>query len=148
MSLSEEDRVRIIAELKRNYPNGDIDSKLSGLLAGPADEVRPPVPIWDYLEWYEKHPGARLAAMRDIRIPVMLPGGEESVLALSDDMFVGDGASPPISEEDVVRLYAMLHEAGVVTWDEERNMLRYVDSASARADVVRRWLSGLRRDGE
>jgi hypothetical protein len=153
--LSEERRLEIIRGLQDDarrdgFPDVDIESLVAGHLAGPASTDRPPVPVWEYLDYVEAHPGLSIEELAKVRFPILFHGGGSTVTSIAEH--TAPGPVPPtfvVTAEDVVRLFALMHEVGAMQWNAETRTIEELRPRDSYAPAIyEKWSSQLRRPGE
>ncbi len=117
---AEDQQAELARKLKASHPEADIDSLVAGSLAGPASPDRPPVPAWEYLNYLASHPELSINDLSRTRFPVALQAGTTMVTSIAE--LIAPGPVPvtyQVTAEDVVRLYQLMHEAGVMRWNPQ-----------------------------
>jgi hypothetical protein len=145
--LTEQRRLAIIRELKEEHPGVDIESTLAGALAGPASEDRPSVPVWEYPDYVAAHPEVSLEDLVEARFPITYPTGERGVGSIAEYLHRIPGRTPVYLVEpvDVIELFRLEHEAGMLDWDPETRGLRMLRPARTSPEVYETWRKTLRR---
>jgi hypothetical protein len=153
--LSEERRLEIIRGLqdaarRDGFPDIDIDSLVAGDLAGPASTDRPPVPVWEYLDYAVEHPGVSIEELSKVRFPILFHCEGSMVTSIAEH--TAPGPVPPrlvVTADDVVRLYALMHEAGAMQWNAETRTIEEVKPRYSYAPAIyEKWASQLERPSE
>jgi hypothetical protein len=123
-------------------PDVDIESLAAGSLAGQASPDRPPVPVWEYLDYQAAHPEFSIEAISRIRFPVELHGGGARMVT-SIAEFTAPGPRSPtytVNPEDIVRLYRLIFEAGAMIWNPQTRTHEEIrPSASYARQVAEAW---------
>lgn len=91
---------------------------IAGSLAGPAWENRPPVPVWEYLDYQRAHPDISLDQIAATRFPVKIYGGDIMPTSLAEHIGTWSGASRILTLEDIVAYFRIKHERGALDWDK------------------------------
>jgi hypothetical protein len=100
------------------FPDFDAESLAAGHLAGPASKDRPPVPVWEYLDYVAQHPEVSIDEISQVRFPISFHGGGSMITSIAEHM--APGPVPPtfsVTTEDIVRLFALMHDAGAMQWN-------------------------------
>ncbi|QWL33256.1 hypothetical protein [Rathayibacter toxicus] len=85
--LSEDERQQTLHDLRKTAPESvDVEQLVAGELRAGVSENRPPVPVWEYREYAQQHPGTSLDELADIRFPVLL--ADDSVTVTSIAVFL------------------------------------------------------------
>lgn len=118
--LSEAQRQEILRTLRQEQPDVDIDGLVAGKLAGPASGDRPPVPVWEYLDYPGEHPELSLEWIVQVRFPIDFFGGGSTVTSIAEHLAPGPHPARFVLDAgDIVRLYRLRHEAGALRWNAE-----------------------------
>jgi hypothetical protein len=88
-------------------------------MAGPAGPDRPPVSVWEYLDYLKDHPEMSLDQLAAVRFPIDLYEEERTVTSLASFIALTENAPGPAATiEEVIHLYRLRHEAGTLSWNE------------------------------
>jgi hypothetical protein len=100
-------------------PDVDIEALAAGSLAGPASPDRPPVPVWEYLDYQAAHPELSMDALAQIRFPIELHGGGVRMVTSLAELTLAGPRRPTyqVRPEDLIRLYQLIHESGGMIWN-------------------------------
>jgi hypothetical protein len=149
--FSGEHRSELFSKLRSAHPDVDPESLLGGSLAGAESANRPPVPVWQYLEYQAKHPEFSIDQIERIRFPIVLHGGEKMVTSIFEMTHLS-GPVPPtyeITVPDVIRLYRLTHEHGGMTWNTTTaSHEEALPPHEYRDRVHEEWRSGLKTPSE
>jgi hypothetical protein len=118
--FSEEQRAERLGILRAAHPEIDIEALAGGTLAGPASPDRPPVPVWDYLDYLTAHPELSVDEMSHIRFPIALYGGTTMVTSIAE--LTAPGPAVPTyapAADDIVQLYRLMYQAGALRWNPQ-----------------------------
>lgn len=154
MPLSDAQREALLQELHGSLPEGmQIDDLLAGELAGPASSERPPVPVWEYAEYAATQPNVSLDDLAQVRFPILSHDGVTTmVTSLSEMTAPGpreSEATHDITYGDVVNLYRLMSERGVMRWNADTLTHEEVVSPALYAEEVHGvWRQGLRATGK
>lgn len=148
---SDEHRLQIFRELNEaahqaGVPDFDAESLAAGHLAGPASTDRPPVPVWEYIDYAATHPEVTIDEISQTRFPISFHGGGSTVTSIAEYMAPGPVQSAvAVTVEDVVRLYALMHAAGAMQWDpQSRTIEELKPRASYAPAIYEKWQSQLK----
>jgi len=150
--LTEERRLKMLQELNEaarhaGFPDFDAERLAAGNLAGPASRDRPPVPVWEYLDYVAHHPEVSIDEISQIRFPISFYGGESMVTSIAEH--TAPGPVPPtfaVTAEDIVRLFALMHDAGAMQWNVETRTIEEVEPRATYAPAIfEEWRSQLKR---
>ncbi|MBT8163037.1 MULTISPECIES: hypothetical protein [Arthrobacter] len=145
--MSETARLARLRAVEEHIPEEARDRiKPLGTLAGPVSPDRPPVPVWEYMNYAAEHPGITEDHMAGIRFPLRLHDGTLMVTSISE-MVPGNRPTPTfgITVADVVHLYQLMHDSGAVLWNASKLEHEEVKPASEyRTEVYAAWRAGLR----
>ena len=153
--LSEKHRLKIFRELNEaahqaGFPNFDAEGLAAGRLAGPASTDRPPVPVWEYLDYVAKHPEVSIDEISQVRFPISYHGGGSTVTSIAE--YTAPGPVPPtfvVTAEDIVRLYVLMHDAGAMQWNAgTRTIEELKPRASYAPAIYEKWRSQLEPRGK
>lgn len=142
---SEQERVEWLREIQAAHPDIDVASLAGGILAGPASADRPPVPVWEYLEYRAAHPEISMDAISRTRFPVALYSGDTTVTSIAELLAPGPRvAAFVLAAEDIIDLYKLMHEAGAMRWNPETRTHEEVRPPASYVDsVYGTWRRGL-----
>ncbi len=137
----EDERRERIRALKAVAPAGvDVESLLAGSLAGPASDARPPVPVWEYLDYLAERRELSLDDIVRTRFPIRLHGGETTVTSIAELTSGPGSATYRVGPAEVVRLYRLQHEFGALTWEPvDRMHVEAMPPSAYRAAVFDAW---------
>jgi hypothetical protein len=153
--LSGERRLKLLRELNEaarqaGFPNFDAEGLAAGHLAGPASTDRPPVPVWEYLDYVAKHPEVSIDEISQIRFPISFHGGGSTVTSIAEH--TAPGPVPPtfsLTAEDIVRLFALMHDAGAMQWNAETRTIEELKPRASYAPAIyEKWRSQLDARGK
>lgn len=142
----EEDRRRLVSELRRSGAPSNVGDLLVGILAGPATEDRPAVPAWEYPAYQRARPEISTDELVAARTPIRLFPGEETIFSIAELLSLAPSESPyQIDFLDVIRLMELRHEFGGLEWDEvQRGYVETMPLADYRDAVYGQWRRELR----
>jgi hypothetical protein len=149
--ISEEHRLQRFREINEaarqsGLPDYDAKALAAGHLAGPASTDRPPVPVWEYLDYVATHPEVSIEEISQVRFPISFHGGGSTVTSIAEH--TAPGPVPPtfvVAAEDVVGLYALMHDAGAMQWDAgTRTIEELKPHASYAPAIYEKWRSQLK----
>jgi hypothetical protein len=142
---SEQQRVERLREIQAAYPDIDVTSLAAGVLAGPASPDRPPVPVWEYLEYLAAHPEISKDAISRTRFPVALYSGDTTVTSIAELLTPRPRVPTSVpTVDDVIDLYKLMHEAGAMRWNPETRTHEEVKPPASYVDsVYGTWRRGL-----
>lgn len=153
--FSEEHRSKIFRELNEaaqqaGLPNFDAERLAAGHLAGPASVDRPPVPVWEYLDYVAKHPEVTINEISQVRFPISFHGGGSTVTSIAEHTALGHmPATFVVTAEDVVHLYALMHDEGAMQWNATtRTIEELKPHASYAPAIYENWRSQLETRGK
>ena len=123
--LSDEFRLEIRRRFQEAHPEADVEGMMGGSLAEPASADRPPVPVWEYLDYQAAHPEISVEQIERIRFPIALYGGETMVTSIFEmtHMIGPPQPSYDFTVVNVVRHYRILHEHGAMSWNASTRTL-------------------------
>jgi hypothetical protein len=148
---SEKRRLEIACQLREAHPDVDLESLLGGSLAGAESLDRPPVPVWQYLEYQAEHPDISLEQIEQIRFPIVLHGGEKMVTSIFEMTHLNGPVTPTyeITVTDAVRLYSLMYEHGAMIWNANTKSHEEALPSGAYRDLVyEEWRGGLKSPSE
>lgn len=117
--MSEDERAERVAQMQADAPI-DISGLLAGELVGPVSADRPPVPVWEYLDYLEAHPELSIDQLSRVRFPVTLYNGDVTVTSIAEGLAPGPiPATYDMTPQDVVRLYQVQHDVGAFRWNAD-----------------------------
>ena len=155
--LSEEHRSEIFRELneaaqRAGSPNFEAERLAAGHLAGPASIDRPPVPVWEYLDFVTKHPGVSVNEFSQVRFPISFHGGGSTVTSIAEHTAPGPiPATFVVTAEDIAYLYALMHDEGAMQWNATtttRTIEELKPHASYAPAIFKKWRSQLESRGK
>ncbi|MHB1235073.1 MAG: hypothetical protein ACYCZK_05305 [Microbacteriaceae bacterium] len=137
-----------IRALKEAHPEAKaaVDGLAAGILAGPVSADRPPVPVWEYLDYLTAHPRLSQEDLSQIRFPIMSYGGVLTITSIAELTATPGLVSPTfkVTPEDVVRLYGLMYALGVMRWNPDSKVHEEVVSPTVYAKgLYEKWASGL-----
>lgn len=148
-SLTEERRQQIINQIradaeKAGFPDYDVESRLAGHLAGLASEDRPDVPVWHYFDYAAAESAVTIEDLIDIRFPVSFYGGGSTINSVAEEL-KPHPIQPPVvpTAADIVRRYAMMHDAGVLGWNSATRMVERLKPLDCEMKVFKDWWNQL-----
>lgn len=137
------DQIRAVAR-DAGSPDYDVESRLAGHLAGPASEDRPEVPVWQYFEYAAAAPGVTIEELINIRFPISFHGEGSTVTSIAEELKPAPVAAPLVpTAEDIVRRYAMMHDAGVLDWNTVTRTVERLKPLESEMKVYKEWWNQL-----
>ncbi|HEY8716995.1 hypothetical protein [Pengzhenrongella sp.] len=130
------ERVRMIVE---SAPDGvDIESTLAGVLVGPESTDRPDVPMWEYVEYAATHPDVTLHDLGAVRFPIRNARLDTTYPTSIDELLKpGNGhVGLARTRRDIVDLFAVMHEAGLLRWEAATRTIVQVEVPSTDAAAL------------
>ncbi|QWL31166.1 hypothetical protein [Rathayibacter toxicus] len=126
--LSDDERQQALRDLRKTAPESvDVEQLVAGELRAGVSENRPPVPVWEYREYAQQHPGTSLDELADIRFPVLLADDNVTVTSIAEFLSPSPVPSPlRLTINDVIEMYRREYEAGALVWDAEQLVHRCV----------------------
>jgi hypothetical protein len=153
--MAEDERLRILEDLRTSAPHVDHERLAAGTLAGRATADRPDVPPWEYKRHVDQHPGTSMQELLRIRFPVVFAGCRGSTISSIaediDDHGHPEGALFTVAE--ALDRWQFLHDAGVVRWNSSTRAVEHVEGFGevlvAQHAWATRWSAGgADEDGE
>ena len=136
--LTEEQRQKTIAMLAKRMPGRDLSKLLAGHLAGPAHPGRPPVPIWDFVE-YAASVGVEIDTLLDWRYPLEFFGGGSTIVSVAEALHLDQPGAVQLTADDVIRKYTLLADAGALTWNADRKSMVAMYPQQQWGPIYRIW---------
>lgn len=146
--FTEEERLRALEKVKKQFPERDIEGFVVGRLAGPASPDRPNVPIWEYPAFLSEHPELSMNDLLHVRFPEIFEDGFNSVSSLRDHLGRTSDSDriDPLSPEDIIRLYRLNFEAGALRWNSETRSVEHTERMRThQRTVLNKWMSEMHR---
>lgn len=147
--VCEERRRQLIHQIgdearKAGFPDYDVASRLAGHLAGPASKDRPDVPVWQYLDYAATEPNVTVEDIIRVRFPITFYEERSTVTSIAEELQLGPTWLPVSpTAADIVRFYAMLHDAGVLGWNSATRTIEQLKPQSSYMKVFKDWWNQL-----
>lgn len=126
--MPEDERLRILADLRASAPDLDHERLAAGTLAGRATPDRPDVPPWEYQRYVDAHPDTSLEELVRVRFPeVYAERRGSTVSSIAED--IDDHGRPKgalFTVAEALDRWRFLHEAGVVRWDSATRAVEHI----------------------
>lgn len=136
--FSEAERQKMIAQLAERLPGRDLSKLLAGHLAGPADPDRPPVPIWEFVQ-YAATAGTGIGELAKWRYPLEIFEGGSTIVSIAEEVDQNLRGHPRITAADVIRRYQLLANSGAITWSARRKSIIELVPREEKIPIYRAW---------